>query len=58
MFQVLAHAQQLAAGSWTADHTTMLRDFSCTKERAKLGWCHIATGSDGTGLPSGTNMTM
>ena len=58
MFQVLAHTQQLAVGSWAADHSAMLRDMKCTKERAKLGWCHIATGNDGTGLPEGTNITM
>jgi len=69
MFQVLTHAQvKLAPGTWQADHamgdywpdTSMLAggNHTCTKARAKLGWCHITVEGDGTGMPAGQNLIM
>ena len=52
MFSLLATAAP-AAGSWAADHSQMLRDFSCTSERERMHWCTSKKGGDGN---AGVNM--
>jgi hypothetical protein len=61
MFAILVVTAAAAAapkGSWSADHTTMLREWRCTPERLAYHMCEANTGganSDGTAMATKSN---